>query len=522
MSIYEYGPKRLGVEKDPLFDNDQVVTSEDMNEVSDRIEAIEESANPTTQTLLINPLLFDKNNDFDVTISVDTTLEVANTGNSIVNAFSMYRFRVEAGITLTFGTSFPAELLADTAFLSSIEADKTNTVVFVWDGEQIRRWSNQVTSFGTPAPTAPTISSFIITDANPDQGQITFNVTPTAGTMTGFTLDGSFSDMTIGAILTQVANVWTVQLSRSAVNAEAGNLIWASSDIANGVSLLADGSISVTNQVGAIASNPVYQSSEIGNVSDSVITFTTDIESDFTWLGTAEIIITASGGAVTVLSAVGDTNVVTGGFNLSRSIAFGEVVTVEVLLANGIGNTLDFSKKMGAVSALTSVTNNVDEGYIDVVFLSTQDSTAVGNDLTSAGSLATSWNAQGIVDGSYKAGQLSDMRGTTTGNVQALFIVPTQAFDSVGNFNLGIFVNGGTGNYSHRVNSPTSVDSGIAWVTGDELGVEISSGSLTYYYIRASVKTNIVTITVTDQEWFGIFALNNVNETISNCLSLNV
>ena len=36
--------------------------------ISERIEAIEESANPTTQTLLINPLLFDKNNDFDANL----------------------------------------------------------------------------------------------------------------------------------------------------------------------------------------------------------------------------------------------------------------------------------------------------------------------------------------------------------------------------------------------------------------------------------------------------------------------
>jgi hypothetical protein len=205
--------------------------------------------------------------------------------------------------------------------------------------------------------------------------------------MAGFTMNGDFTDITIGAILTQVANVWTVQLSRSVLNGESGSLVWVSSDIENSGQFLADSSEVVDNQVGAVAANPVFVSAEIGNIANNVLTITTDINSDFTWIGTPEIILTASGGALTITSAVGDTNVLTGGYNLSRSVLSTETLTIEVLSANGIGNTLDFSKKMGSVTAGTSVNNNtadITSGLINYYQAegNSIDSSGNGNNLT--------------------------------------------------------------------------------------------------------------------------------------------
>ncbi len=123
-----------------------------------------------------------------------------------------------------------------------------NTFILGYSADQLTSFA--VIQSATPSITAaPTILSFIITDANPDEGVITFSVTPTAGTLTGLTLDNDFSDMTLDSILTQVANEWTVQLSRSALESEAGNLNYVSSDIEDTGLFLADGSTTVTNEV---------------------------------------------------------------------------------------------------------------------------------------------------------------------------------------------------------------------------------------------------------------------------------
>lgn len=485
---------------------------DDLNNCTDFLK-LQEDANPTTQKILINPLLFAKNNDFDVTISVNTTLEVASSGNLDGNVFSMYRFRVAPGITLTFGTSFPAELLADTEFLNSITADKTNTIVLVWDGEQIRRWSNQTTAFGTPLPTIPEIDSYVVNDTNHDRGIITFNVTPTGGTMTGFTHSGGISDVTIVSIISQVANVWVVQLSRSLLNGETGSLVWASSDIVNDTEGLADGSIVVTNQVGAIAANPVFVSAEIGTAADNILAITTDILSDFTFIGTPEIILTSDGGALTVLTAVGDANTLEGDYNLSRSVLDSETITIEVLTANGIGNTLDFSKKMGAVPALTSVTNNVESGFIPLVASATTLITDNGGGSFTSGTLPGNWDAYTLMDVSSPSSTDSAVRFNIV-DVNDVIMIGfnlSNVNESFSGYEYGIF-NSDSPSLTTIVNGSTgTLDTPVTTINGSVVELARESGNVVINYAADGI--NFVQVHDFGAETAELFVNINIRNT---------
>lgn len=110
--------------------------------------------NPITQTLLINPLVFDKNNDFDINVTSNIVLELAESGHSTGVTFSLYRFNITDTFNITFGESFPIELRLDTDFINSIETGKVNVISFIWSNDGLRRWSNQATNL-VNAPYTP-------------------------------------------------------------------------------------------------------------------------------------------------------------------------------------------------------------------------------------------------------------------------------------------------------------------------------------------------------------------------------
>lgn len=161
--------------------------------------------------------------------------------------------------------------------------------------------------------------------------------------------------------------------------------------------------------------------------------------------------------------------------------------------------------------------------YTDITFASTSaTATASTNTLTSNGTIGV-WDAMGLVDGSFNVGALSGLRGTITGDVQGIFASETNALPSpdILNLPIGLFVSGADGDYNYRDNSNVNIDSDITHQVGDIIGIEQNSTSLTYFYIRSSVRTDIATITVTDVVRYGIFALNAPSESITNCQGLN-
>lgn len=161
--------------------------------------------------------------------------------------------------------------------------------------------------------------------------------------------------------------------------------------------------------------------------------------------------------------------------------------------------------------------------YTDITFASTSaTASASTNTLTSNGTIGV-WDAMGLVYGSFKTGSLSGLRGTTTGDVQGIFASETNALPSPNILNLpiGLFVSGADGDYNYRDNSNVNIDSDITHQVGDIIGIEQNGTSLTYFYIRSSVRTDIATITVTDVVRYGIFALNAPSESINNCQGLN-
>lgn len=370
---------KIPFQERPDIDPDQKMVAAEFQELYENFNELVDEVSPVIRATITNPLTFNENISEDVTINVNTTLELGS-GDTTKDVFSLIAYRIATGNTITFGTSFPAELLADTSFINSFEENKTNTVAYVWKGGALRRWSNQVTEFGTPAPTTPEIDSAIVTDANPDHEQITFNVTPTAGTMTGFTHNGGISDVTIISIISQVANVWTVQLSRSLVNGETGSLVWASSDIENSGQFLADSSEVVDNQVGGVVANPVYVSSEIGNVDNQTLTFSVDTASNYDILG---ITLDASGGPLNIVANTAGDGTITGNYSLNRAITAGETVDITVAVTNGIVNIVDGVTMMTAITSEEVTINNYIDSLNTILDLNAFKSSSIINVLPS-------------------------------------------------------------------------------------------------------------------------------------------
>ena len=285
----------------------------------------------------------------------------------------------------------------------------------------------------------------------------------------------------------------------------------------------------------------------VGAIPPSISSFNLDSTNDFTDVTFSEGVYNSGGGALTASNFAiisftqngDDVTAITLGTvtNTSGGALVGGETVVRVnhartnapstglaTFAIQCSNFEDSDSNVVTSDSTATITLNDLSGssFTDLAFLSVQDATASTNNLTSAASLGSAWSAQGVIDGSFKQGQLSQMQGTITGDVQALFISSTQGFDSINNFTLGIFISGADQKYYYRNNNTSNTDSLITHQTGDKIGVKIDSGSLTYYYERANVVTDIATITVTDQEWFGIFALNEVSESINNCEGINV
>lgn len=259
-------------------------------------------------------------------------------------------------------------------------------------------------------------------------------------------------------------------------------------------------------EVGTVADNivvlPVSEALDTGSVPD-----TTDFD----------VQVDASGNAVTTvdLSTLNEVRL-----TLTTSVTAGQTVTVAY--TKGTNPIQDVAGNDIADLVATAVTNNVADNFTNITFASTSaTATATDNNLTSNASVGT-WNALGLVDGSFKVGQLSAIKGTISRDLQGVFSYTTNSLPSnILNATLGVFVNGVTGNYDYRVNSTGNINSMMLHSAGDEMGIEQNGTLLTYFYIRGGIRTDIATITVTDVERYAVFAINAPSETISDCQGFN-
>jgi hypothetical protein len=86
---------------------------------------------------------------------------------------------------------------------------------------------NVTTTSGDVA--APTVTSFTIENGNPDLANIVFNETVVFPDVTGLSLNGDFSDITLSNPTGSGAN-WSVDLSRAAVNGESGSFVYGATN----------------------------------------------------------------------------------------------------------------------------------------------------------------------------------------------------------------------------------------------------------------------------------------------------
>jgi hypothetical protein len=109
---------------------------------------------------------------------------------------------------------------------------------------------NVTTTSGDVA--APTVTSFTIENANPDLANIVFSETVVFPDVTGLSLNGDFSDITLSNPTGSGTN-WSVDLSRYAVNGESGSFVYGATnnieDTATPPNGLVAGSTVVTNNL---------------------------------------------------------------------------------------------------------------------------------------------------------------------------------------------------------------------------------------------------------------------------------
>jgi hypothetical protein len=144
---------------------------------------------------------------------------------------------------------------------------------------------------------APTVTSFTIENADPDLANIVFSETVVFPDVTGLSLNGDFSDITLSNPTGSGAN-WSVDLSRAAVNGESGSFVYGATntieDTATPPNGLVAGSTVVRNNVAETGDTtpPTFSAGPASaNVSDTSFDITATLNEN----GTVYAVVVADG-----------------------------------------------------------------------------------------------------------------------------------------------------------------------------------------------------------------------------------
>ncbi len=205
---------------------------------------------------------------------------------------------------------------------------------------------------------APFYSNGVVQDAAKSSLIVTFNQSVNISDLTGLSLPFSIgTPKTLVSVLGTGTTILTFTLSGDIAFGDVFTFDYDGTNTITAVSgglPLAANSGSVTNNVGAPVATPVFQSAEVGLVSDTSLTILSDVNCDWGLLGVS---INASGGAATLSSPSGN-GTTTGSYVISRAIENGETITIDIAGTNGIVNSIDGLTQMTSVVG-GAVTNNV-------------------------------------------------------------------------------------------------------------------------------------------------------------------
>jgi hypothetical protein len=165
-----------------------------------------------------------------------------------------------------------------------------------------------------PDTTPPTVTSFTIENSNPDLANIVFSETVVFPDVTGLSLNGDFSDITLSNPTGSGSN-WSVDLSRDAVNGESGSFVYGPTN-----------NIEDTSGNGLVASSTVVTN----NVAGSTILFEDDFSGDLSsWTedldGSSTVIAIDSGQLSFTSDGVTGTNPTLTSGSISSSTAWAQV-----------------------------------------------------------------------------------------------------------------------------------------------------------------------------------------------------
>jgi hypothetical protein len=205
----------------------------------------------------------------------------------------------------------------------------------------------------------------------------------------------------------------------------------------------------------AVATQPLYVSSEIGNVDSQTITITVDQTSNYDALG---ITLSSDGAALTIVANTAGDGTITGNYSLNRVVLPSETITISVAVTNGITGT-NGGLQMVDITA-QSVTNNASlEFVVAAASTATLTDNGSGNFINTGGTDSAYFVATKKL---VSSGRIRQQITSSTNHAAVICLDTTNILEARSAMDHQIYISSGNLNINYVANGGSAVDTGIA------------------------------------------------------------